>query len=89
MTRSECLYGREPRFSVHISGAAKRPEEGHLFAAYQEEAREGHSIVAVHTHEQRDIEEAREILVQHGAHHIEMFGHGGFIRTLSEEQSKS
>jgi hypothetical protein len=61
-------------------------EEGRLFLEYQGEANEGHSIVAVHTHEPEDTERAREILAEHRAHKIEFFGHGGSIRTLSEEE---
>lgn len=61
--------------------------EGLLFRDYQEEARQGHSIIAVHTHEGKNLEEAREVLSQHGARRIEFFGHSGFVSTMSEEQA--
>ena len=83
--------GEQCHFISHVlqSLPSTETQEDKLFGEFEEQAREGHSIIAIHTHEGRGVEEAREILVQHNAHDIVLFGEEGAIRTLSEAPPKN
>lgn len=52
-------------------------EEGLTFVDFADEAKAGHTIVAVHVLKPEGVEEVRRILDEHLAHRIEYWGHHG------------
>ncbi len=59
---------------THKAVAQIVSDAGSFEGAYAQEASAGHSIINVHTAEKPDIERARAVLAQHGAHYIKHFG---------------
>jgi hypothetical protein len=58
-------------------GAAVRgttSEEGPISEAYEDEAEQGHQILAAYATDPQQVEQARQILAQHQAHDVEYFG---------------
>lgn len=50
-------------------------EERRFAREYEAEGRAGHTLVAVHVHAVKDVEQVRETLERHGAHDLRFFGH--------------
>lgn len=58
-------------------------DEGTILEEMAEEARAGHSIVAVHVTSRERVDEAYVILAEHDAHRVEYWGHHGVMSHLS------
>ncbi len=60
------------RIAAAVRGASS--EEGPISELYEQEAEQGHQIVAVYADNEEQMERARQILAAHQAHAIEYFG---------------
>ncbi len=60
------------RITAAVRGATS--EEGSISKMYEAEAEQGHQLVAVYADSPEQVERARRILAEHGAHAIEYFG---------------
>jgi|SRR5579859_1234315 len=60
------------RLAAAVRGASS--EEGPISELYEQEAQQGHQIVAVYAADDEQVERARRILAAHQAHAIEYFG---------------
>ena len=49
-------------------------EEGPISEAYEDEAEQGHQILAAYATDPQQVEQARQILARHQAHDVEYFG---------------
>jgi len=60
------------RITAAVRGATS--EEGPISKIYEDEAEQGHQILAAYADEPEQVERARRILARHQAHAIEYFG---------------
>lgn len=75
--------------STNLTAAVRgaTSEEGPISSRYQDEAEQGHHILAIYADGDEEVERARQILTHHQAHALEYFGR--WVITDLPEQEKA